>query len=776
MKKNALIPVFALSLALAGAETEFAGLDMSGQDGLLFEARSDVPGGPGYRSLFRAKLPEGPVEQLTFYPERIQFVDDGKAILVQNRFGVFKSDREFAGLEPVKGYPSFAKGSLVQNGRLIATQASPDGRYLLSVRPTLPAHGRLVLQDSLSGGEITVSDRVEYSLSAFPAVWAPLSNFFVYAAGGNLNYFSIEQYLGKRVPDEKYRSLGPGSIGSVRWGSDGFLLFIKGRNLYRADPREFFTRVLYSPVLHAGDPVGEVPFAFDPNFDSFWASPSASYVLVAKGGRSIFVHRLGRDSSDAAAMMPYLRLPANARVDRVVWPARGPITVFASFLVGEDRFLRAFRIDDPGIPGPAAARAAASDGPLPRGSETLRQSALSLDLSKARDVAMSPDGSLLAVVLPDSVRILGYADLAERASIRAVSPRLAVFRSQDEIAIAGDAFLELADLPSGRRRIVALSQPEAYGYSVSTGRTIARAGGRAFALGDEGRWAETSSWDPAEPKTASESYRVYLDEVSRGSYRNAVMVRGMKSLRTTNLIKPPEIGYAPFPAKDEERRGDVFNHGSRLRRREVAVVFDAVDDDEGLTHALHVLKDYGYRATFFLNGEFIRRHPDSAALLAGSGHEIGSMFFATFDLTDKRFGVDSDFVQRGIARNEDDYFAATGKELSAIWHAPFYTVGSDIASWAKVLNYAYVGRDVDPLDWVTIMDRYRFPGTYLDSAGIVERIMAKKKPGSIVPVRLGVPEGGRGDYLYHRLDLLFNALIAEGYTVVPVSTLMEHAK
>jgi peptidoglycan/xylan/chitin deacetylase (PgdA/CDA1 family) len=763
------------------AETEFSGLDLSPENTLLFGARADIPGGLRYHSLFAASLPDGPIEQLTFYPEHIQFVDEGRALLLQNRFGVFKTDQDLAKLAPVKGYPSFINGSQVVDGKIIVTQASPDGRYLLSIRPIKAAHGRLVLQDAQTGRETTVSPEVEYSLDAFPALWSPRSDFFCYSAAGNLYYFSMEHYLGKRVPDQKYRSLGPGRIASVRWSESGYLFFIKGRNLYRADPREFFTRTLYSPVLHTGDPVGEVPFAFDPNFDSFHVSPTGGHVLVVKDGRSLFLHEVKSDaaSSDAALMMPYLRLPSNACVKRVLWPAFGPITVFADFIQGGQSRLQAFRLTDPEMEAPgyrAAAAAADPDKPLPRGVTTLRQTALALDLAEARDIAVSPDGTSLALALPGSVRILSYANLAETASFPAASPRLVLFRNKDQLAVAGDSFLELIDLPSGARRLLALSQAEAYGFSSASGALAVKAGGKAWVRQSDGSWKETAAFEVKPASTASDSYRVYLDEISRGSYRNAVMIRAVKTLRTSNLIVPPALAYQPFPEKDDPRQVDVFNHGSRIRRREVALVFDAMDDDEGLTRTLGLLESYGIKATFFVNGEFIRRHPASAAMLAESGHEIGSMFFATFNLADKAFGVDAEFVRRGLARNEDDWFAATGRELSAIWHAPFYTVNSDIVAWAKTLNYAYIGRDVDPLDWVSSADQYRFPGMYLDAAAIVERIMERKKPGSIIPVRLGIPEGGRGDYLYHRLDLLLNALIAEGYQVVPVSTLMDHAK
>jgi len=38
------------------------------------------------------------------------------------------------------------------------------------------------------------------------------------------------------------------------------------------------------------------------------------------------------------------------------------------------------------------------------------------------------------------------------------------------------------------------------------------------------------------------------------------------------------------------------------------------------------------------------------------------------------------------------------------------------------------------------------------------------------------PDGGRNDYLFHRLDVLLNGLIERGYEVVPVSTLMDNAR
>jgi hypothetical protein len=54
--------------------------------------------------------------------------------------------------------------------------------------------------------------------------------------------------------------------------------------------------------------------------------------------------------------------------------------------------------------------------------------------------------------------------------------------------------------------------------------------------------------------------------------------------------------------------------------------------------------------------------------------------------------------------------------------------------------------------------------------------VGRGKPGSIIPVRVGQEEDGRGDYLYQKLDVLIDALIERGYSIVPVSLLIEHAE
>ena len=776
MKRTSVHLALIASIALAPAafgEVEFGGLDLGAGDKLLFGAQAELPGEGSFSTLLEADLAGGGIAQLTAYPEHVALIEGGRRLQVQNRFGLFRSDAQLGSLAPVPGYPAFARGAGIRAGRLQPSAASQDGAYLLSVVPTQAAYGRLVLFDVAKGAETVVASKLESSMEDFPARWSPDSRRFVYAKAGSLYYYSVEQLAGGRVVDEEYRRIGPGRIRNVRWGIDGSLFYLRGSSLFRILPAEFFTQALYRGAAGMGILAGKTPFPFDPSFDSFWVSPDGSRLILAKGGRSLFLLYLDPDdygSEPRISALPYLFLQGDTVVREILWPSGGLVTVLTGSLRNGSRRAGAYRLEAPPDPDLIGLAPAVAE----------------LEAAGARELVLSPDGTRVAVVTEAGVLVRSYADWALRSEIKAPGALHALWASDDRVVVAGSRLIEAVSLSTGARSLVALSQAEKYGRA-EDGSVLALAGGLAYrrrapAAPKAGGQAPAMAWDtaasfaPLPPATSSEAHRVYLDAIAAGPYRNTVMVRSVKALGTRSLFPPPPVAYAPFPDRDQARSPGLFDHGSRIRRREVSLAFNALDSAEGLVGVLGVLKDYGVGATFFVNGDFVRQSPGAARLIAGSGHEVGSMFFTAVDPTDARFRIDRDYVRRGLARAEDDWFAATGKELSLLWHTPYYTVSSDILEAGASMSYAYVGRDIDPLDWVSRADAASMPGSYLGAHAIVEKVLAEVKPGSIIPVRLGVAEGGRDDYLFRELALLVDALVGAGYEIVPVSVLMQHAE
>jgi peptidoglycan/xylan/chitin deacetylase (PgdA/CDA1 family) len=750
--------------ANAAADMEFVGLDVSADDRILFSARVAVPGEPGYDTLFSADAKTGELVQLTFYPESVAIVDDGRRLQIRNRFGVFMTDRGFSNLAPLPGIPSFTRGSAVQQGRMVDSRPSPDGTLLLYLSPTSAARGDLILFDLSKKTEATVARSIEYSADAFPASWSPDSRYFIYGKAEELYYFSTEQSRAGRVPDESWRKVGRGRVSQARWSANGSLYLLRDRSMYRIMPEEFFTQAIYSGIVQPGTLVGKAPFPYDSNFDSFWISPDGDKVLLCKDGRNIFLYRLDPDDfgrESAVNAMPYLFLQGNTIVDQVLWPASDEVTVFTASLLNGSRVSGAYRVKAP-----------------VRGEEGLSTGFQSLEVKGATSISMAPDQSRVAVVSPTGVTIRRYSNWAVERELPSQGALHAVWVAQDKVILASAGAIQLVDLSDGKRTLIALGQPGRYGWSASEpGMVVTESGGNAYRSSSlAAAWEPAAVYDAATASTNSANYRVYPDALASGSYRNTIMVRSAKGLGTRSLLSAPARSYKPFPDKDEPRDPLVFDHGSRIRRREVSLVFNAYDGAEGLVGVLDVLREYGIRATFFVNGEFIRRNPGAARLIAGSGHEVGNMFFSSFDATDARYRADAEFVQRGLARTEDEYFAATGAELSLLWHAPHYSTNSTLLEAGARMNYTYVGRDVDPLDWVGRYQGSMTQGLYAAAHDIVERSVAAMKPGSILPVRIGIPDGGREDYFYNELPLLINALLADGYEIVPVSTLMKHAE
>ncbi|HOX11953.1 MAG TPA: polysaccharide deacetylase family protein [Spirochaetia bacterium] len=766
MRRSALALVSALAAAAAAfGDIRFSGPDLSQKDELLFSAEATLPGGGAFRTLFSADVAAGKLRQLTFYPERVTLVDRGRRLQVQNRYGVFRTGADFRGMEPVPGFPAFTRGSPAREGKLPGVQASPDGTRLLYMDPASPAYGRLILFDVATGGETVVSADVAQYADRIPALWSPDSRHFVYAKGGNLHYYSLDQHEGKRVLDESFRRVGPGRIENAQWNEQGSLYILRHRSLYRILPAEFFAQALYAGVVSIGTMVGKVPFPFDPNFDSYRVSPDGRKILLCKDGRNLFLYYLDPDDfgkADRVAALPYLFLQGNTTVTEVLWPESAELTILTSSLRDGERVSGAYRIAAPDSPADLS----------------LTQSFKTLDASGAVSVELSPDRKRVALANDRGVVIRRYADWSAVTTLDAPGTLHALWASDERLVLAGSRTIELAAADGSERVLLALSQADRYGWAPETPGTVAAlAGNSAWTLEPGSKdWKRAAAFKTLPASGASPAYRVYLDELDSGSYRNIVMVRSIQGFGTKPLLLPAPRPWAPFPERDEPRSPGIFDHGSRIRRRQVALVFNAYDSSEGLTGILNTLADYRIRATFFVNGEFVRRNPGAARLIAESGHETGNMFFTTYDPTDARFRVDAEFVKRGLARTEDEYFAATGRDLSLLWHTPHYSTSTEILEAASRMNYTFVGRDVDPLDWVSETEGKSVPGLYLDAHRIVERVLAKVKPGSIVPVRVGVPEGGRQDYLFRELSLLVNGLLAEGYEIVPVSTLIEHAR
>ena len=741
------------SLVSADSRIIFSDLDLSDTNRLLFRAGS--PRGDSIQdALFLARLSQDtqgggfPVQQLSAFPERMELLESGRVLQVRNAFGAVRITLP-AGLPmPIPGLPSFAAGNADVIGRVKEMASSADGRWLLYIDPVSPAFGNLILLDVFSGARTQIASRLERPERQFPASWSPDSRLFIYERSGILYYYMIGS--APMPPGETLRRIGEGTINSIYWGRDGDFFYLNRSILYRVRTSELAARSFLAGFINIGVQIGRLPFDFDPFFDNFWIASDARSLIVSKGRRNLFYYTLAVDPMTVASVLPHLSLPRFCTNVEVLWPAGGAATVLVS---GKQTGTRAWRLQ----PGTGFI-------PLP------------LPPASFASGSLSPDGQLALLWGDGGILLYNYANWQLLATLSIRPAMSCLWVGNNEIITGDDQRIErvrLVRTPAlaiAGRELICLSGAEQVAFEVGAiagGSQAWQAAGARILAGNSGAWFVTdgrSPWTPLgdprprSPSRASAMFRVYLENQSAGPYANLPMIRNIANVGT-------------FPLFPRHAAADA-----RIRpgHNRIALTFDLYDDDHGLPETLDALNRLGIRATFFLNGEFIRRHPESTIAIASAGHESASMFFAPIDLSDARFLIGGDFITQGLARNEDEFYRVTGKELALLWHAPWYITSPEITAAAALAGYITVGRDIDPLDWVRWEDTIRLGLPQRSPAEMVDHIVAEVRPGYIVPIRLGLLPGGRNGYLFHRINVLLDALVREGYTLTTVSRLIDY--
>ena len=773
--KFRMLLVFLLVTALSAVHSEvvFSSLTLDSENQILFEAEVTAPEYRTYQTAFTADISgDGDthsITQLTFYPEQIAYLPSSRQLQIHNRFGLFRSDGDLENIRPLEIFPNFGNGADIHTGKINSVSMSPDGRYMIHFETTGAAFGNLILTSFVDNNVTIISSDVELSLDQLPIKWSPESDFFIYEKGGQLYYFNIDQFENNRLLDEDFRNIGRGQMSSVRWGKKNELYYLSGTLIYQILGVEFFIRSIYQEFLRIGRIVGKIPFAFDPNFDRFWISPDSSRVLLDKGGRNMYLYPLQTNEYAGASLtieLPYLYLPINVSVEQVLWSSSEILTIMVEGVFEGQRNSRLYRLD--------------------LSEQKDIYSFEKLNSPEPRNLLFSPDEQSVVLITDNFAILYNYDAWTPRKHIRHDNLHHFIFINDNEVLLAGADKIELFNLNTNTRKFITFSRSENLGFSTRNGEILVQAADITYAYDPEtGRWFERNTFR-VEPETYfTEDNRIYLENLSTGSYTNMVMIRKINnegdSPRTAGLFNRPVRTYEPFPDNEEAVSFTVFSHGSRIRRREVSLVFNAVNSVVGLNEVLRTLEEYNIEATFFINGDFIRHYPGAIQEIARSRHEVGSLFNIYFDMADSRFMVTSDFIRQGLIKNEDEYFEATDDELSLFWHAPYYYVSPEIIAATESMNYTYIGRDVDSLDWVPTYDDAGQSRLYYPSAQLIERIIEQKKPGSIISMTIGTTnddrsDGGRRDYLFQDLDILINSLLNRGYSIVPVSTLIDHVE
>ncbi|MCR2834786.1 polysaccharide deacetylase family protein [Parerythrobacter lacustris] len=189
------------------------------------------------------------------------------------------------------------------------------------------------------------------------------------------------------------------------------------------------------------------------------------------------------------------------------------------------------------------------------------------------------------------------------------------------------------------------------------------------------------------------------------------------------------------------------------REKLVPLSFDDGPTPEGVAAVLPILAEYDAKATFFLIGKDMERHPQEAGRILEAGHELGNHSFSH----QRNIGYSRAFYRSELEQTEA-LLAAAGSD-SGLFRPPF---------GRKLLGLPLEARDAG---LHTIMwDVEDQPERFTDPAAYAEDILDRVRPGSIILIH---PMYRHNQAAREALPAILSGLRTRGYEIVTVGELLE---
>ncbi|WP_294428765.1 polysaccharide deacetylase family protein [uncultured Treponema sp.] len=722
------------------AQVKFENPQINAEDKVLFTVSHKLGGTVSYKTLFLADATQTESTRiLTCFPERMELLSGGAVLQVRNRYGMARysvADSTLSWVKREESIPADAKALLPQ-------AVSPDGKWACYVKKTDAATGKLFLKNMSTLEEFLLNDKCDFDYDEIPAKWAGDGSVFVYEKGGNLYFGDPKAVYQKVQMGEEFRKIGEGTINSVSWANGKYLIYINRDLVYKISAKELYTRGLYAPMVGIGIVIGRLPLGFDARKDRFWVSPLVNQIVTVTSNSVVSSYQVNGTASSYLTSVyskPFKDVSGSAVDYDVFFCGDGSQILWVNLI---------------GI----------NDGK--RNSTVYRLSHELKELNRVENAThpvLSPDGRKIAFASQKFAFVYDLGAWIELGRLDGEKVHSFAWNGSSTLYVGGESTVREWNAVSGKfqkeGKVLFLSAAETAFWKPKAENIIcAQSAINKATFYDYDYFKNVWQASTEDSRTSFEfmkkaevevyavqnaHYRVYTGLTDNKLYDNALYVRNFAGTGTSYALYPETVKPSP-------------------ERKRVALIFDALDSADGLTHILSVLANYGIKATFFLNGEFIRRYPMECKQIIESGHDCASMYFSAADLTEKGFIIDEEFIRRGLARNEDEFYAATGRELSLMWHAPFYKSNSQIKKAGELSGYKYIEAGRLALDSFTLEKAADGKKWYLGAKDLVKLYVDNATPDMIIPINIGVTDGTRTDYLYEKLSLLIGNFLDEGY-------------
>ena len=727
MKKTGIlclvVSLFSFSLF---AGTSFGNPDLNLNDEILFTVRHNMVGTSPYKSLFHAALkdgkPESAPEVITCYPEQMELLSGGDILQIRNRYGIARYSSKNGELKWIEKTTEMPENIVP----VVPYAVSPNGKYFCRIERTSVFSGNLILVSTQTGKSSVLCEGVLNSYEDLPVKWAPDSSVLVYEKTNSVYFCNPDAVLRGVEIDERYRKVGRGSINSVYWASPKYLAYIDDYLLYKINTKELYTLGLYSGIIGQGKPMGRLPFQFNPLTDKFSCNNEVTSAVVTQNGR-LFTYLIVRSAScdymDVVYSRPYTESKASLVASYVFWDDNGKPVLWQEKLPydGIKEHGSVYKLD--------------------------AQAQQVLQIEDSGKPFVSPNGSKVMFFAGSTVYVYDMNTWKRLAVLTGEKVVSAIWTDDSTLIVGGEKSVRKWNIFANKFETITLSSVAAGYWDTSDYSIVADTGDSNFYRYDSKKktWSKTDYTARLDPVKQNGRYRVFIGTTPNKNYDNAIYVRSLSKRAVTIPVYRESAKKAP-------------------EKKKVALAIELYDNADGLPVILSELKKFNAKGSFFVNGEFIRRYPAETRQIVTNGHLCASMFFTTANLTENSFVINEDFVRRGLARNEDEFYDCTKNELTLFWHAPYYSTTPDIIKAGENAGYTYV---------LPCSDFSEFNNPDMDPEKLIRKYIAalEKTNGGVVSVVGGFSQSNHSRPLYKYMALLISALLDSGYELVDLNSL-----
>lgn len=705
------------------AGISFDSLNLSPDNQLLYTVTQKASGITPYSVLYSYKLhDEACISQnnipdiLTCYPEHISSLNNGKSMQVRNRYGTALYDFEKGSLSWIARTAIMPEKSF----SLSPIMTSPDGTWIVFMRKTGSSTGELVIQEVSTKKYVILDREASYSYTTLPVKWSPDSKNFIYQKGSSVYFCNPSKMFQGIQLEGQYRRIGRGKISNVQWCNNTTIAYLDSDIIYLIDERELSSLGIYSNFYNLGKVIGRLPEKFNPETMEFKINSAITQMVIVKNNNFVAYYSINAgNTNDYVKLLnykSYTEMFDGSYKFEILWPEFSKPVIWTDF------------ISDNG-------KTSSSVYLFTEKNEMVK--VLSIEDSTS-NAAISSDGKYIAFSSGESAYIYSVNPWSRIAEIKGEKISSLCWKDRSNLCIGGEQTVRLYNIPLKDLSYLFLSQCKSAGWEKESHRIITKVDNYPeYFVYDELKnvWTTAYSSKPIvieKAKVQNEDYRVYKAQSKNTRYENGIYVRHLSGKANTFALYREPLQK---------------NHA----KKKIAIVFDLLESADGVNSIIAICTKYDIKPTFFVNGEFIRRYPNELKKLSSSGAEVGSMFYSCTDLTVKDFEINEEYIRRGLARTEDEYYECTGKELALIWHAPFYKSNAMIREAGSKAGYSYVDFPVEE--------------------ETIESKAGKTIESQIIPITVGIKSESEKNEFYTKLELLINSLLDADYEIVPVSGL-----